>query len=109
MTENFASFEYDEEDAVKYIQNYIPQELKEKITDVDINYIIDIMYDYYDQSGLFDDKKSDDELVELDEDELIAYVVKNVKQDQIKEYSDEEITFVVQGELSYCESIGMFD
>lgn len=107
---NTETFEYDEDDAVKFIQNYLPQELKDRFSDNDINYIIDIMYDFYDEKGLLDDDASDnDELVDMDENELIGYVVKNVKKDKLLQLAEEEITFIVQGELAYCESLGMFD
>lgn len=109
MTDNTGFFEYDEDEAVKYIQNYLPQEVKGKFSDNDINYIIDIMYDFYDEKGLLDEDVSGDEVVDLDEDELIAYVLKNIKKDKLINFTEEEVTFIVQGELHYCESLGMFD
>ena len=109
MTDNTESFEYDEDEAVRFIQNYLPQELKDHFSDNDINYVIDVMYDFYDEKGLLDDETSGDETIDLDEDELIAYVLNSIKKDKLIKLSEEEITFIVQGELQYCESIGMFD
>jgi hypothetical protein len=107
MNNNTETFEYDEDDAVKFIQNYLPQELKDRFSGNDINYIIDIMYDFYDEKGLMDDA-SDEDIVDLDESELFEYVVKNLKKDKLLKLTEEEITFIVQGELAYCESLGMF-
>lgn len=109
MSKDLDSVNYDEDDAIKFIQNYLPQEYKEKFSSDDINYVIDIMYDFYDEKGFMDPDASDEELVELDEDELIEYVLKNTKKDKIASFTQEEISFIVQGELQYCESIGMFD
>jgi hypothetical protein len=109
MVNSTESFEYDEEDAVRFIQNYLPQEYKNRFTDDDINYVIDIVYDFYEEKGLLDDSASDEDVIELDEDELIVYVLKNARKDKILKITEEEITFIVQGELAYCESIGMFD
>jgi hypothetical protein len=100
---------YDEEDAVKYIQNYLPQEIKGKYTNDEINYIIDIVYDFYDEKGLMDDDANDDAIVNIDEDEIIAYVLKNTKKDKINNFSADEIAFIIQGELAYCDSIGIFE
>jgi archaellum component FlaG (FlaF/FlaG flagellin family) len=86
---------YDEDESVKFIQNYLPQELKGKFSDDDINYIVDLIYD--------------DSEIEIDEDELVEYVVKNAKKDGIGKFDPAEITFIVQGELEYCDSINMFD
>lgn len=103
-------FIYDEDASVKFIRNYLPQELKDKFSDDDINYIVDLVYDFYDSKGFLDDDESDDESdIEIDEDELVKYVVKNAKEDGIGKFEPEEITFIVQGELEYCDSINMFD
>ena len=37
---------YDEDDAVRFIRNYLPQELKEKFSDDDNNYIVDLIYEF---------------------------------------------------------------
>lgn len=109
MSKELDSMGYDEDEAVKFIQNYLPADLKDKYSADDINYIIDIMYDFYDEKGFLNPDASDEELVSLDEDELIEYVSKNAKKDKVADFTKEDITFIVQGELQYCDSIGMFD
>ena len=52
--------QYDEDDAVKYIQNYLPQEVKGKYSNDEINYIIDIVYEYYEEKGFMNDDESDE-------------------------------------------------
>ena len=39
----------DEDDAktIEFIKNYLPQELKNKFTDDDLYYILDVIVDYY--------------------------------------------------------------
>lgn len=101
-------FNYDEEDSVKFIRNYLPQELKEKFSDDDINYIVDLVYDFYDSKGYLNDEEEEGD-IEIDEDELVAYVVKNAKKDGVGKFDAEEIMFIVQGELEYCDSIDMFE
>lgn len=100
---------YDEDDAVKYIQNYLPQELKGKFSNDEINYIIDIIYEFYEDKGLLNENSSDDEVIDIDEDELTTFVLKNTKKDKLKDFSADEITFIIQGELAYCESIDLFE
>ncbi|MBD8347158.1 MULTISPECIES: hypothetical protein [unclassified Dysgonomonas] len=100
---------YDEDDAVKYIQNYLPQELKGKFSNDEINYIIDIIYEFYEDKGLLDEGSPDDEIIDIDEDELTAFVLKNTKKDKLKDFTADEITFIIQGELAYCESIDIFE
>ena len=107
MSTNNDELLYDEDDSVKFIQNYLPQELKGKFSNDDINYIVDLIYDFYESNGMLDED-SDDE-VDIDEEELIEYVIKNALRDGVGKYEPEEITFIVQGELEYCDSINMFD
>lgn len=100
---------YDEDDSVKFIQNYLPQELKGKFSDDDINYIVDLIYDFYESKGYLNENPDEDGDVEIDEDELVEYVVKNAQKDGVGKFEAEEVTFIVQGELEYCDSINMFD
>ena len=107
MSQQDDLFDYDEGDSVKFIRNYLPQELKEKFSDDDINYIIDLIYEYYEEKGFMDDEADDE--VNIDEDELIDYVIKNANRHGFPNVEPDEIQFVVQGELGYCDSLGMFE
>ena len=108
MTEK-DDFIYDEEDSVKFIQNYLPQELKGKFSNDDINYIVDLIYEFYDSKGYMNMDMEDNEEVDIDEEELGQFVIKNALKDKVGNFSEDEITFIVQGELAYCDSIDMFD
>lgn len=109
MSKNDEELFYDEDDSVKFIQNYLPQEYKGKFSDDDIIYIVDLIYDYYESNGFLSEDNDDDEVVEIDEDELVSYVIKNAQKDGVGKFEPEAITFIVQGELNYCESINMFE
>ena len=100
---------YDDAASVAFIRNFIPQELKEKMTDDDIVYIVDLIYDFYESRGFMDMAEDSEETVEVDEDELVEYVVKNAARDEVGHFSADEIRFVVQGELEHCESINLFE
>ena len=102
---------YDDAASVAFIRNYIPQELKELLSDDDIVYFVDLIYDYYESRGYIsdDDDLSDEEPIEVDEDELVDYVVRNAKKDGAGKFDPDQIRFIVQGELEYCESINLFD
>jgi hypothetical protein len=100
-------FLYDDDEAVKFINNSLPEELKDKFSDDDINYIIDLIYDFYVSKGFFED--DDDKEIEINEDELISYVVKCALSDGIGKYDADDVALIVQGEMDYCESIGMFE
>lgn len=98
--------EYDEDAAVQFIRNQLPQELKTKFSDDDLNYIVDLIYEYYESKGYLSEEAEE---VEVDLDDLTAFVVKNAKKDKVGHYTDEEIRFIVDGEIAYCENLGIFE
>ena len=105
--EDNLDFLYDDSDAVKYIKNYLPEDIREKFNDDEIIYFIDLIHEYYDSQGYFDE--DDDKEVEINEDELIAFVVKNALSDGIGNFEADDISLIVLGELAYCDSIGIFE
>jgi hypothetical protein len=101
------NFLYDEDEAVKFIKKQLPDELRTKFSDDDINYILDLIYEFYDSKGFL--QGEDDREIDIDEDELTAFVVKNALSDKVGQFETSEISLIVQGEMEYCESNGMFD
>ena len=102
-------FIYDEDESVAFIQNYLPQDLKGKFSNDDINYIVDLIYEYYESKGFLNDGADQNASIDIDEEELIQFVVKNAQKDGVGKFEAEDITFIVQGELEYCDSLNMFD
>ena len=102
-------FIYDEDESVAFIQNYLPQELKGKFSNDDINYVVDLIYEFYESKGFLNDGADENASIDIDEEELIQFVVKNAQKDGVGKFEAEDITFIVQGELEYCDSLNMFD
>ncbi len=101
---------YDDIKAVEFIRNYIPQELKELVSDDDIVYFVDLIYDFYESRGILGEEFDDEEgEFEFDDEELLDYVVKNARKDEVGQFDKEQIRFIVQGEMAYNESLGLFE
>jgi hypothetical protein len=98
--------DYDDDEAILFIRNQLPQEMKEKFSDDDLNYLIDLIYEYYEKKGFLNDEETE---VDIDLDELTAYVIKNAKKNKVGTYSEDEIHFIVDGEIAYCDSLGIFE
>ncbi len=93
---------YDDQEAVKFIVNTLPQDLKDKYTDDEITYVTDVMFDYFESQGMLDPTLEEE--VEVDVDDLLDYVMKHSKRDGF-EFVRDEIRFVVEGEFAYEESL----
>ena len=107
MSEENKVLENDEEKSLKFIQDHLPEEMKNEFTDDEINYIVDLIYEFYEDKGFLDE--SDDSEIEIDEDELLDYIFENAREDEIREYTDEQIEAIVAGELAYCDTLNLFD
>lgn len=98
---------YDEDDAVKFILKNLPSDVKGKYDEDDVNYILDVVYEFYDKKGYFDEDS--DEEVEIDEDEVLKFAVKCAKEDDMKKLDETAIKYILDGEFEYCKSIGIFN
>jgi len=92
----------DDRRTVEYIQNYLPQEVKDKFTEEELYYFIDVIGEYY--SDLLE-KHPDDEEIDIDVEEVAKYIAKQAKKDKMGEFDPEDLRWVVDGELEYGESV----
>ena len=109
LDEDFLLEDADDEKTIEFIKNYLPQELKEKFTDDELYYFLDVMVDYYSTSGCLDAQPDADGYINIDQDEIVNYVVSEAKKDGMGDFDPEEILFVVQGEMEYGNSLGQVE
>lgn len=84
-----------------YIRTQLPSDLKKYYSDKDILYMMDLIVDYYYTSGILE---SDDEEVDIDLEEIAAYVCKRAKDEGFcATYNPEEVFFIVQADLDFQE------
>lgn len=88
---------------VAFIRNYLPQDCKEKFSDDDLMYCIDVLADYYVESGILDAEPNNEGFVDIDTEAVAAYLAKQAQKDQMGPWTEEELLWVVQGELEFGE------
>ena len=94
------TFEYDEDVAVEFIHNYLPQDLKGIFSKDALYYILDLICEFYEKNDYLND---DDE--EKEERELIAFIVQQSKKDSIGDFLPEDILIVLRAEEAYMETL----
>jgi hypothetical protein len=109
MEDDFLLEDEDDAKTVAFIQNYLPQDLKDKFTEDDLYYILDLIVEYYTTSGCLDAEPDAEGYIDIDQDEIVAYIVKEAKRDEMGPYDPEDVLFVVQGEMEYGNSIGQVE
>jgi len=104
-TENDDLLVYDEDDAVKFILNSIPADAKQRINDEKIEYVLDVVYEYYEENGLIDEDSTEE--ASIDEEDMFKYILKCAKKDKM-EISEDDIQLILDGEYEYGKSLGIY-
>ena len=99
MSQEGKVLEYDEDDSLRFIRENLPEEMQDEFSDDEINYIVDLIYDFYEEKGYLDENDDDDSEVEINEDELLEYIGRNARKNKEilgRDYTDEQIEAIVQ-------------
>lgn len=99
------NYVFDEDKALDFIRKAIGEKISEKYSDDEILYVIDTIWDYYENNGFLslDMDETDDEI--LDTDDLINYVKKEAANDEELMMDPADIGQIVKAELEYEESL----
>ncbi len=91
---------------MEFIKGYLPHDVKDKFTEDDIYYFMDLLADYYVDSGLLDDESSDDDFVDIDTEVIAKAIAERAKKEKYGDFSPEDLIWIVQGELEFGEASG---
>lgn len=105
MEDDFLLDAEDDVKAVEFIKNYLPQDLKDKFTDEDLYYILDLIAEYYTSSECLDAEPDEEGYIDIDLDEIVKYIVKEAQKDGMGPYEADDVFFVVQGEMEYADTL----
>ncbi len=105
IEDDFLLSDADDEKAIAYIRNYLPQELKDRFSDDEMYYFLDVIDQYYAESGVLDAKPDADGYIDIDLDKIVEYIIQEARKDGMGDFDHDELLFVVQGEMDYTESL----
>ena len=103
--DEFLEDDIDDQKTVEYIKNTLPQDLKEKYTDDILYYMLDVINDYFTTSGVLDQEPDADGCIDIDNDALVEYIIKEAKHDKIGSVPADEIILIVEAEADYVDSL----
>ena len=103
MEDDFMAQAEDALQTVEFIRAYLPQDLKSRFTDDDLFYFIDLLADYYVESGLLDAEPDADGFVDIDTESVAKAIAERARKEKYGDFSPEELIWVVQGELEFGE------
>lgn len=104
VNDEYFNEDIDDEKTVEYIKCALPQELKERYDDDTLYYILDLINDYFVTSGVLDQNADSDGYIDIDNEAIVEYIVKEAKRDNIGNFPAEEILLIVEAEAEYVDS-----
>ncbi len=105
MKNEFDEIEFNEDDAIDYILDFIPEVDRKAVSRNDIQDVLDLIYDYYDAEGLIDEDTA--ESASIDEEEMYRYIQEHASKYGLS-LSNELIQLIIDGEFEYGVSIGIY-
>lgn len=93
----------DDARAVAFIQQQLPQELKEKFNEEQLYYFLDLIADYYATSGVLDATPDKDGYVDVDIEKMATELSKQAAKEKMGVFTPEEISFVIEAEMDFAE------
>ena len=72
-------------------------------TEEQLYYFLDVIIEYYIESGILDTPADKDGYIEIDEEVIAEYVAKKAKKEGIGDFKVEDLLFVVQAQSDYAE------
>lgn len=96
--------EYNEKDAISYINSKLPHKVEES----SILQIIDLIWDYYEKTGALEISFDNDDEEGFDIDELIKYVTDEINKSPIVLPDVDLIKDIIVAEIAYEETLDIF-
>lgn len=93
----------DDARAVAFIQQQLPQELKEKFSEEQLYYFLDLIADYYATSGVLDATPDKNGYVDVDIEKMATELSKQAAKEKMGVFTPEEISFVIEAEMDFAE------
>jgi len=98
--------EFDDEECIRFILDLIPEQDRNGLTEDDVQYVLDVIYDFYESEGLINEDVTTDGIV--DETRELEFVRKAAKKDGIQ-ITDEQIQLILDGEFEYGLEKGFYE
>lgn len=88
-------------EVITYVRNSLPQELKDKFDDDLLYYFHDLLEEYLAESDTLEAEPDEDGFVNVDVEKVAAYLKKQAKKEKVGDFTEEELFFIVNAELSF--------
>lgn len=99
------NYVFDEDKALEFIRTSIGKKISDKYSDDEILFVIDTIWDYYENNGFLSLDMDETEEEILDSDDLTDYVKKEISNEKELMMDPSDVGLIVKAELEYEESL----
>ncbi|MCQ2331849.1 MAG: hypothetical protein MJZ95_01425 [Paludibacteraceae bacterium] len=94
----------DDSECIKFILEQTDKSLNLK--DDDVQYVLDLIYEYYANNEMMDDS---DEVAEIAEDDMLNFVMSAIRKEKIMILTEEQVAAILDGEYKYGVKTGLYE
>jgi hypothetical protein len=106
MSEEKDFIEVDDTECIKFILNYLPAELKEKVTDDDVQYVLDLICEYYSANDLIEEDTVEEATIA--EEDMFNFIWAAIRKEKMVEMDEYTLEAILDGEFEYGKTIGIY-
>ncbi len=99
--------EYDDSDAIQFILKHLEKEEITNVLDDDVQYILDLICEYYEKCNLLNDDAAEE--ANIEEDDMFNYLTAVLKKENVVTLDDATLQAILDGEYEYGLSIGIYE
>lgn len=94
----------DDSECIAFILDYVEKKLN--ITDDDIQYVLDLICEYYAQNEFMEDKAEE---AEIAEDDMLNFIMAAIRKEKIMQLNEEQVCAILDGEYEYGKKTGIYE
>ena len=106
MSEEKDFIEVDDTECIKFILNYLPEDLKGKVSDDDIQYVLDLICEYYAENDLIEEDVVEEATIA--EEDMFNFILAAIRKEQVIEMDENTLAVILDGEFEYDKTIGIY-
>lgn len=93
----------DDARTVAYMRQQLPDELQKRFTDDLLYYFLDLMVEYYAESGILDAEPDAEGFVDIDAEAIAAHLSSQAAREGMGNFTSEELLCLVEAQLDCME------
>lgn len=100
--------EQDEQECVDFILNHLPQDCRQRITDVEVYYVLDLIDFYLYETNLVDEETDTLQEGTIAEEDMLNFIMASIRKENTVELSEEDVIAILDGEYEYGKNKGIY-